>query len=135
MGYRQLAQAAMAKSVGYDPYFPAKSDVMISAWAEALEDGGITEMADVLMAVRVMYRNHGDPGWHPTPRVLVATAQEVKKLRLERERKVREETMALEGPPRYTYREFKERHPDVEFKRFGKSIPTEGESRQGQSEG
>lgn len=110
----------MAKCVGYSPYFPEKSDVMVSAWAEALEDGGITEMADVLMAVRVMYRQYGDPGWHPTPRVLVATARECKKLRLEREAKARP---AVEEGPKHTFREFKERHPDVVFPKFGKQVP------------
>jgi len=120
--YRQLAKAAMAKCVGYDPYFPEKSDVMVSAWAEALEDGGITELADVLMAVRLMYRNFGDPGWRPTPRVLVATAQECRNLRVRREREAREEQTAIEGPRRYTFHEFRERHPHVKFPKFGKDI-------------
>lgn len=120
--YRKLAAAAMAKCVGYDPYFPEKSDVMVNAWAEALEDGGITELADVLMAVRVMYRNHGDPGWRPTPRVLVATAQECRNMRVRREREARESQLAIEEAPKVTFQEFKQRHPDVEFPKFGKDI-------------
>lgn len=121
--YRQLASAAMAKCCGYDPYFPEKSDVMVSAWAEALEDGGITEMADVLMAVRVMYRNHGDPGWRPTPRILVATAQECRNMRLRREREAREEQTAIEEKPKVTFQEFKARHPEVVFPKLGKDLP------------
>lgn len=121
--YRQLAAAAMAKACGYDPYFPAKSDVMISAWAEALEDGGITELADVLMAVRVMYRNWGDPGWRPTPRVLVTTAKECRNMRLQRIRDEDERRLAIEAVPKYTYQEFKERHPEVAFPKLGKDIP------------
>lgn len=120
--YRRLASMAMAKCVGYDPYFPEKSDVMVSAWAEALEDGGITNVDDVLMAVRVMYRNFGDPGWRPTPRVLVATAQECKKMRLEREAAEYTKRAALDGPKRYTFAEFRKRHPDVKFPRFGKGL-------------
>lgn len=116
---RKLAQVAMAKIVGYDPYFPEKSDVMISAWAEALEDGGITAVKDVLMAVRVMYRNYGDPGWRPTPKVLVTTAQECRDMRLRREREAQPE---IEGPPRYTFQEYKERHPEVKFPKFGKDL-------------
>lgn len=115
--YRRLAAAAMAKCVGYDPYFPEKSDVMIGAWAEALEDGHITELADVLMAVRVMYRNYGEPGWRPTPKVLVDTARECRKLRLEREAKPE-----IEGPPKKTFAEFKRDHPEVKFPRFGKGL-------------
>ena len=120
--YRKLAQAAMAKCVGYDPYFPEKSDVMVSAWAEALEDGDITELEDVLMAVRVMYRQYGDPGWHPTPRVLVATAKECRDLRLEREAAEWEKRGALPGPRRYTFQEFKKRHPEVKFPKLGKGL-------------
>jgi len=121
VSYRNLAIDAISKAVGYDPYLP-KSEAMVDAWAEALEDAGINEQADVLMAVRVMYRNHGDPGWRPTPRVLVATAREVKKLRLERQQKSQGE---IEGPPKVTYAEFRARHPDVQFPKFGKAIPDE----------
>jgi hypothetical protein len=118
--YRQLAQAAMAKACGFDPYFPERSDVMVSAWAEALEHGGITELEDVLMAVRVMFMQNGDPGWHPTPRVLVTTARECKKLRQEREEKNRP---AIEEAPKRTFREFRERHPEVVFPKVGKDVP------------
>lgn len=117
--YRKLALVAMAKCVGYSPYFPEKSEVMVSAWAEALEDGGITEVEDVLMAVRVMYRNFGDPGWHPTPRVLVATAQECRNMRVRRER---EAQPVIEEAPKLTFREYRERHPEVVFPKLGKDL-------------
>lgn len=118
--YRKLASAAMAKCCGYDSAFPNKSEVMISAWAEALEDGGITELCDVLMAVRVMYRNYGDPGWRPTPRVLVATAQECRNMRVARE-KERDAVPEIEEP-KYNFREFKARHPEVKFPKLGKDL-------------
>jgi hypothetical protein len=70
-----------------------------------------------------MYRNHGDPGWRPTPRVLVTTARECKKLRLEREHAEAERRHALAGPPKKTFAEFKRDHPEVEFPKFGKAIP------------
>lgn len=108
--------AAMAKCVGYDPYFPEKSDVMVSAWAEALEDAKITELEDVLMGVRVMYRQNGDPGWRPTPRVLVTYANEARKVRLTRE--FSRDEKQLDGPRKYTYAEFRERHPDITFPRL-----------------
>lgn len=112
----------MAKCVGYDPYFPEKSDVMVSAWAEALEDAGVDEAQDVLMAVRLMYRKHGDPGWRPTPKVLVTYAVECRNVRLARE--FSRDEKQLDGPRKYTYAEFRERHPGVTFPRPpGKSVP------------
>lgn len=121
--YRRLARSAMAKCVGYDPYFPEKSDIMVSAWAEALEDAKVTEEVDVLMAVRLMYRQHGDPGWRPTPRVLVTYAKECQKARLTRE--FSRDEKQLDGPRKYTYAEFRERHPDITFPRPpGKDIPS-----------
>ena len=117
VSYRNLAIDALSKACSYDPYFP-KSEAMVSAWAEALEDAGIDSQEDVLMAVRVMYRNYGDPGWKPTPRVLVATAKEVRKLR--REREAKNEAKQIDGPRKVTYAEFRKRHPDVEFPTFGK---------------
>lgn len=121
---RKLALAAMAKCCGYDAHFPERSEVMVSAWAEALHDAKITEMDDVLMAVRVMYRDLGDPGWRPTPRVLVTYAREARKVRLSRE--FTRDQKAIDGPPKYTYAEYRERHPDVHFSHhLGKPIKDE----------
>lgn len=113
--FRALARAAMAKCCGFDPYFPEKSEVMVAAWAEALEDARITETQDVLMAVRIMYRDLGEPGWRPTPRVLVRYATECRKVRLTRE--FSRDEKQIEGPPKFTYAEYRERHPDVTFPR------------------
>lgn len=83
--YRNLACAAVSRAAAFDPHFPC-TDAMTTLWAEALQRAGITTAQDVLMAVRVMYRNHDpEPGWRPSARLLVATAQECRRLRLERE--------------------------------------------------
>lgn len=122
--YKNLAIDAISKCIGYDPYLP-QTEAMVCAWAESLEAAGIDALEDVLMAVRVMYRTHGDPGWRPTPKVLVETARECRKLRLEREAAASEKRAALEGPERITLEEYRKRHPDVQFPSFGKSVPKE----------
>ncbi len=118
MSYRDLAIDAISKAMAYDPYFP-KSEAMVSAWAEALEDAGIDHRDDVLMAVRVMYRQFGDPGWRPTPRVLVTVARECRTIRLRRQQR---DAPAIEGPERITFAEYRRRHPDITFPKFGKRI-------------
>jgi hypothetical protein len=120
VSYRNLAIDALSKALGYDPMLP-QSDVMVSAWAEALEYAKVDNREDVLTAVRVMYALNGDPGWRPTPRVLVTTARECKKLRLEREEKMVWLPPA-EKDERITFAQFRERHPDVVFPKFGKGV-------------
>ena len=122
--YKTLAIDAISKCIGYDPYLP-QTEAMVLAWAESLEGAGIDALEDVLMAVRVMYRTHGDPGWRPTPKILVETARECRKLRLEREAAAAEKRAALEGPERISLQEYRRRHPDVQFPSFGKSVPKE----------
>lgn len=122
--YKNLAIDAISKCIGYDPYLP-QTEAMVLAWAESLEGAGIDALEDVLMAVRVMYRTHGDPGWRPTPKVLVETARECRKLRLEREAAADKKLAALEGPERISLQEYRKRHPDVQFPSFGKSVPKE----------
>lgn len=119
--YWNLAVDAISKCMGFDPYLP-QSDAMIAAWAESLMDAGISEWADVEMAVRVMYRTYGDPGWKPTPKVLIDTAVECRTIRLQREAREAEKVAAIEGPPKFTYAEFRQRHPDVTFPKFGKKV-------------
>lgn len=121
--YRKLAAAAMAKCVGYDPYFPEKSDVMISAWAEALERAKVDDERDVLEGVSRMYAEHGDPGWRPTPKVLVSYAQQVWRERLYSERQ--QELEAEDTAPKKTFAEFRRDHPDVVFPKIGKAVPDE----------
>lgn len=120
--YRQLARAAMAKCCGYDPYFPERSDVMVSAWSEALERAGMDDEGDVLEAVTRMYGELGLPGWRPTPKVLVQYAQQVWRERLYNERQV-ELQVESSGGPKKTFAEFRRDNPDVVFPKFGKEIP------------
>jgi|LakMenE01Jun11ns_1017448.scaffolds.fasta_scaffold9455765_2 hypothetical protein len=122
--YKNLAIDAISKCIGYDPYLP-QTEAMVCAWAESLESAGIDSLEDVLMAVRVMYRVHGDPGWRPTPKVLVQTARECRKLRLERETAADAKQAELQEPERITLQEFQKRHPDMQFPAFGKTIPRE----------
>lgn len=122
--YKNLAIDAISKCIGYDPYLP-QTEAMVCAWAESLESAGIDSLEDVLMAVRVMYQTHGDPGWRPTPKVLVDTARECRKLRLEREAAAAEKRAALAGPERITLEEYRRRHPEVQFPSVGKTIPRE----------
>lgn len=124
MSYKNLAIDAISKMMGFDPFLP-KSEAMVLAYAEALEHARINDRDDVLMAVRVMYVKHGDPGWRPTPKVLIDTARECGKIRREREADDAERRAELEGPPRRTFREFREAHPDVVFPKFGKDVPSE----------
>jgi hypothetical protein len=123
VSYRNLAIDAISKCMGYDPYLP-KSEAMVLAWAEALEHGGIPSDAteDVLMAVRVMYQLHGDPGFRPTPKMLVETTRECRKLRRQREA-ADSEAKAIEDSEKITFAEFRRRHPEVKFPKFGKGVP------------
>lgn len=119
--YKNLAIDAISKCIGYDPYLP-QTEAMVLAWAEALEEAGIDSLEDVLTAVRVMYRVHGDPGWRPTPKVLVQTAKECRQLRMERQGRDRQRE-AISGPEKITMDEYRRRHPEVTFQVVGKTIP------------
>lgn len=119
MSYENLARDALSKCLGYDPYLSV-SEVMVAAWTEALADAGLDDERDILMAVRVMYRVHGDPGWRPTPKILVATARECRAMRLRRDAP---DTPELEGPPKITFAQWRKLHPDIPFPKVGKRIP------------
>lgn len=118
--YKNLAIDAISKCMGYDPYLP-QTEAMVLAWAEALQEARIDSLEDVLGAVRVMYERHGDPGWRPTPKILVSIAKELRTQRAERAAK--NPQRSLDGPERITLEEFRKRHPEVKFPRVGQSIP------------
>lgn len=118
--YKNLAIDAISKCIGYDPYLP-QTEAMVLAWAEALEEAGIDSLEDVLGAVKVMYQRHGDPGWRPTPKILVATARELRIARRDREAATGTGTTMLDGPERITLEEYRKRHPEVKFPDFGTS--------------
>lgn len=126
MSYRNLAIDAISKCMGYDPYLP-QTEAMVQAWAEALETAKIDTRVDVLAAVAKMYLDHGDPGWRPTPKVLIATARECRRTRREADAAEAERVSALEGPERITLKEWRERHPDIPLPTtFGKEVPSDG---------
>lgn len=120
--FKNIAIDAISKMMGYDPYLP-QTEAMVLAYAEALEAAHIDSLQDVLEAVRVMYSRNGDPGWRPTPKVLVSTAIECRKARKIREEEEREEREV--EVEKITLAEFKRRHPDVVFPSF--SLPAIGE--------
>lgn len=123
MSYKNLAIDALSKATGYDPYL-STSEVMVAAWTEALSDAGIDNRDDVLMAVRVMYRVHGDPGWRPTPKIFIEIARECRDMRIRREGAEAEKAGMIEGAERITFAEWRKRHPDIPFpKTFGKRVP------------
>lgn len=121
MSYRNLAIDAISKAYGYDPYLP-QTEAMILAWAEALENAGIDSKEDVLAAVTKMYADHGDPGWRPTPKVLVAAARECRRVRREASDQEAYRLSQLEDE-RITFRQWRERHPEIPFPKIGKEVP------------
>ena len=101
--YHNLAIDTISKIMGYEPFFP-KTEAMVMAYAEALEDSRLDHWPDLDKAVRIMFRENTDPKFRPTPGLVCKIAREVKKDRLERE-----PVPEIEGPPKITFSEWRER--------------------------
>lgn len=121
--FKNIAIDAISKMMGYDPYLP-QTEAMVMAYAEALEAAHLDNVGDVLEAVRIMYSQSGDPGWKPTPKVLVATAIKCRIARKVRELEEQEDEdeAAVE---KITLAEFRRRHPEVVFPAFGQPVASE----------
>lgn len=77
MSYVRTAADALALCAAKDPYLPKPSEAIVLAWAEDLELYRI-DRESALEAVRTMYRQHGDPGFRPTIKMLCDIARQVR---------------------------------------------------------
>lgn len=118
MSYRNVAIDALSKVMAYDPFFPKPAESVTQAWAEMFEAERLDCKDDVLRAVTLMFREHGDPGFRPTPKMVCEYALTVRKERLAAEAAAAEKAAAIEAAPKITREEWEAKH--------GRKFPTVG---------
>lgn len=79
----QLAALVLGKCAAYDPYLAEPSEETCLAWAEQFRLYGL-DLADLLAAVTVAYRDHGS-GYRPLPKDITDAARAIRAERTQRE--------------------------------------------------
>lgn len=86
MNYIDLATQVLKKIITYDPRMSNPDEGQVMAWAEHLELNRLTDPADLMHAVTMVFNENdaGDMNFRVTPKMISSMAKKIRRERFER---------------------------------------------------